>query len=72
MTEIKTLPPEELYGKLFYDVMSIDELFGKDKQFKKSDIENRIDEISEYFEVRWWRKFFCYGVNITGKLTVQD
>jgi len=36
--------------------MSIDELFGKDKQFKKSDIENRIDEISEYFEVRWWCK----------------
>jgi hypothetical protein len=35
MTEIKTLPPEELYRKLFYDVMSIDEIFGKDKQFKK-------------------------------------
>ena len=33
MNEIKILPPEELYGQLFYDVMSIDKLFGEDMFF---------------------------------------
>ncbi len=46
MTEIKTLPPEELYGKLFYDVMSIDELFGKDKLF--NDSKDFVDCIPKY------------------------
>lgn len=36
MNEIKILPPEELYGQLFYDVMSIDKLFGKGMIFNDS------------------------------------
>ncbi|MGD0584057.1 MAG: alpha,alpha-trehalase TreF [Bacteroidales bacterium] len=31
--EYRSLSPEELYGQLFFDVMSADELFGKDKLF---------------------------------------
>jgi len=35
MNEIRILPPEELYGQLFYDVMSMNELFGKDEDSHK-------------------------------------
>lgn len=45
-SEIKILPPEELYGQLFYDVMSRDELFGKDKLF--NDSKDFVDCIPQY------------------------
>ena len=46
MDELKTLSPEELYGELFFDVMSIDELFGADRLF--NDSKDFVDCIPKY------------------------
>ena len=46
MDEVKTFSPEELYGELFFDVMSIDELFGTDRLF--NDSKDFVDCIPKY------------------------
>ena len=46
MDETKKISPEELYGELFFDVMSIDQLFGEDRLF--NDSKDFVDCIPKY------------------------